>query len=213
MGTYFPASMVLDIVFCWQLFRWELKCRSNKRRHLIASLHLSWLKGQKRRHIAHLSGKLLVLAQSDPASSWSGSMQVMRESSKPRKILKKDIGGQSLPCISYSKAQREKKAQCHIYLHSNAFLPPPPPFQFPAACYFLILVFCWKGVLLQALSLLRSLSKHGNSNGNDIEAKRNEASILRHFLYRSKTNKLILKLWRIQNLVYSLQDRRENELG
>ena len=32
------------------------------------------------------------------------------------------------------------------------------------------------------------------SNGNDIEAKRNEASILRHFLYRSETNKLILKL-------------------
>jgi hypothetical protein len=32
------------------------------------------------------------------------------------------------------------------------------------------------------------------SNGNDIEAKRNEASIIRHFLYRSKTNKLILKL-------------------
>jgi hypothetical protein len=33
-----------------------------------------------------------------------------------------------------------------------------------------------------------------NSNGNDIEAKRNEASILRHFLYRSETKKLILKL-------------------
>ncbi len=33
-----------------------------------------------------------------------------------------------------------------------------------------------------------------SSNGNDIEAKRNEASILRHFLYRSETNKLILKL-------------------
>ncbi len=32
------------------------------------------------------------------------------------------------------------------------------------------------------------------SNGNDIEAKRNEASILRHFLYRSKTKKLIPKL-------------------
>jgi hypothetical protein len=32
------------------------------------------------------------------------------------------------------------------------------------------------------------------SNGNDVEAKRNEASILRHFLYRSETNKLILKL-------------------
>jgi hypothetical protein len=34
----------------------------------------------------------------------------------------------------------------------------------------------------------------GSSNGNDIEAKRNEASIIRHFLYRSETNKLILKL-------------------
>jgi hypothetical protein len=33
-----------------------------------------------------------------------------------------------------------------------------------------------------------------SSNGNDIEAKRNEASILRHFFYRSETNKLILKL-------------------
>ncbi len=32
------------------------------------------------------------------------------------------------------------------------------------------------------------------SNGNDIEAKQNEASILRHFLCRSETNKLILKL-------------------
>jgi hypothetical protein len=32
------------------------------------------------------------------------------------------------------------------------------------------------------------------SNGNYIEAKRNEASILRHFLHRSETNKLILKL-------------------
>ncbi len=52
------------------------------------------------------------------------------------------------------------------------------------------------------------------SNGNDIEAKRNEASILRHFLHRSETNKLILKLKRSeQNLVHSLQDRRENELG
>ncbi len=37
-----------------------------------------------------------------------------------------------------------------------------------------------------------------SSNGNDIEAKRNEASILRHFLYRSETIKLILKLWRIE---------------
>ena len=36
------------------------------------------------------------------------------------------------------------------------------------------------------------------SNGNDIEAKQNEASIIRHFLYRSETNKLILKLWRIE---------------
>ena len=34
----------------------------------------------------------------------------------------------------------------------------------------------------------------GASNGNDIEAKRNESSILRLFLYRSETNKLILKL-------------------
>ncbi len=34
----------------------------------------------------------------------------------------------------------------------------------------------------------------GASNGNDIEAKRNEASILRHFLYRSETKKLIPKL-------------------
>jgi hypothetical protein len=33
-----------------------------------------------------------------------------------------------------------------------------------------------------------------SSNGNDIEAKQNEASILRHFLYQSDTNKLILKL-------------------
>ncbi len=33
-----------------------------------------------------------------------------------------------------------------------------------------------------------------DSNGNDIEAKQNEASILRHFLYRSETNQLILKL-------------------
>jgi hypothetical protein len=31
------------------------------------------------------------------------------------------------------------------------------------------------------------------SNGNDIEAKQNEASILRHLLYRSETKKLILK--------------------
>jgi hypothetical protein len=39
------------------------------------------------------------------------------------------------------------------------------------------------------------LAKHIQaSNGNDIEAKRKEASILRHFLYRSETNKLILKL-------------------
>ncbi len=36
------------------------------------------------------------------------------------------------------------------------------------------------------------------SNGNDIETKRNEASIIRHFLYRSKSNKLIPKLWKIE---------------
>jgi hypothetical protein len=34
----------------------------------------------------------------------------------------------------------------------------------------------------------------GGSNGNDIEAKRNEASIIRHFFYQIETNKLILKL-------------------
>ncbi len=42
---------------------------------------------------------------------------------------------------------------------------------------------------LSTLALLQLLS-----NGNDIEAKQNEASILRHFLYRSETKKLILKL-------------------
>ncbi len=34
----------------------------------------------------------------------------------------------------------------------------------------------------------------GSSNGNDIKAKRNEASIIRHFLYRRETNKLIPKI-------------------
>ncbi len=42
--------------------------------------------------------------------------------------------------------------------------------------------------------LIRSGLTSWSSNGNDIEAKRNEASILRHFLYRIETNKLILKL-------------------
>jgi hypothetical protein len=36
------------------------------------------------------------------------------------------------------------------------------------------------------------------SNGNDIETKRNKASIIRHFLYRSESNKLIPKLWKIE---------------
>ncbi len=36
--------------------------------------------------------------------------------------------------------------------------------------------------------------KLGTSNGNDIEAKRSEASIIRHFLYQSETNKLILEI-------------------
>jgi hypothetical protein len=47
------------------------------------------------------------------------------------------------------------------------------------------------------LAVIRAIWVHYRgtpSNGNDIEAKRNEASILRHFLYRSETNKLILKL-------------------
>ncbi len=70
-----------------------------------------------------------------------------------------------------------------------------------------------------------------SSNGNDIEAKRNEASILRHFLYRSETNKLILKIWRIEakrtkfspfftrskrkrtGLVQNFTETKYNELG
>jgi hypothetical protein len=44
------------------------------------------------------------------------------------------------------------------------------------------------------LAIDKNTLKNMTSNGNDIEAKRNEASILRHFLYRSETNKLILKL-------------------
>jgi hypothetical protein len=46
--------------------------------------------------------------------------------------------------------------------------------------------------------LLRKGSGAGGSNGNDIEAKRNKASILRHFLYRRETNKLIPKLGKIE---------------
>ncbi len=49
--------------------------------------------------------------------------------------------------------------------------------------------------ILEETRVKRLDSEHyPTSNGNDIEAKRNEASILRHFLYRSETNKLILKL-------------------
>ncbi len=39
-----------------------------------------------------------------------------------------------------------------------------------------------------------NISSGNISNGNDIEAKQNEALIIRHFFYRSKTDKLILKL-------------------
>jgi hypothetical protein len=46
--------------------------------------------------------------------------------------------------------------------------------------------------------ILYGIHLNTTSNGNDIEAKRNETSILRHFLYRSETKKLILKLWRIE---------------
>jgi hypothetical protein len=40
----------------------------------------------------------------------------------------------------------------------------------------------------------RDSSNIRGSNGNDIEAKRNEASIIRHFFYRSETKELILIL-------------------
>jgi hypothetical protein len=59
----------------------------------------------------------------------------------------------------------------------------------------LIRVFGSSYFLLYSLTSQLSVMR---SNGNDIEAKRNEASILRHFLYRRETNKLILKLWRIE---------------
>ncbi len=64
--------------------------------------------------------------------------------------------------------------------------------------FFFIVIHCFSLVKaamdVLCVCKLRKNCLTGISNGNDIEAKRNEASILRHFLYRSETNKLILKL-------------------
>jgi hypothetical protein len=82
-----------------------------------------------------------------------------------------------------------------------------------------------------SVSLAPDFCKVRISNGNDIEAKRSEASIIRHFLYRSEANKLILKLWRIEakrtkfnpffarskrkrnGLVQNFTETKQNQLG
>ncbi len=79
-------------------------------------------------------------------------------------------------------ANQSHNRKVHITYVQSRVLAGPPPSGLKLR----------QGGLLIGWGLVRYLIL--TSNGNDIEAKRNEASIIRHFLYQSETNKLILKL-------------------
>ncbi len=99
------ACVRLGIVFGWQLipFRNSTFSQIKDDIWLLRYICCDCIARQRRQHIAHLSSHLLCLAHPDSVgpqesvlgasrvSSWSGSSQVIRESSKPQRIIFKSV--------------------------------------------------------------------------------------------------------------------------